>query len=918
MTNVDEAIKNSDQIICNLIDSIDADERGFLSQNILNALRNFVEAVSVKASGETEYSYDIFRDRAKHYVASRGNLKFLKNLHKSLQMSTSHYSRNQEESERLMLNYYRYLIQIKKFLKEEYNMDVLKNIDKFLIDTDETFKEYYEKIAEKINKSKTEKSNTEVFYIKKIKPFFIDQEIFYEVTFRVADDKLHKFDRFIAFTKIELIENYAVKLFINEDSINILGKELPIKIINEWEVSIRPCEFTNYEKLFDSNPKDYARNNKDYPEIMNFLKDKGLNLVEIIDFSDECFERFKEKISEKTKTHRILDLLEKSREFVKENKPGTNIIRYLLYNFNNRIIKKQYNRQNNSKLSNLNLSFKSIPFDKMPFASYPVEHVPKISNLYECLDFKDVEHQEFARHITINAEQKGLLYTPLKDIEQFTNINECIEKFNKLLYNGGRQKERKLAIYKEHVYITGYEDAVIEIIKEIKNFSTSGIQNYSNSINTWLNKSESIFDSDEKKEILKKMFAESNVALIYGAAGTGKTKLIEYISKYHNELSKLYLANTHSAVSNLRSRITARNTEFKTIKSFLSQHNANVDFDILIIDECSIVSNSDMRDILKKGSFEALVLVGDIFQIESINFGNWFYIAKDLMPNTSVAELKEPFRAKDNENLLNLWKKVRNLEEGREEYIVEHTIENNYSSTLNESIFEYANKDEIILCLNYDGFYGINNINRFLQENNKNIAIPWGFHIYKVDDPILFNESKRFTPVIHNNLKGKILAIEILETTSGKKIQFDIQIDKSISELDIRRFFDLELLDSKEEDKSVIRFSVDELKSTYNDYDNDNEEFASNSVPFQVAYAVSIHKAQGLEYNSVKIVIAKEVEERISHNIFYTAITRAKKELKIYWTPETQNKILKSLEKKFNKRDANLLRLRLGEQNNTD
>ncbi|WP_366123861.1 helicase C-terminal domain-containing protein [uncultured Campylobacter sp.] len=47
-----------------------------------------------------------------------------------------------------------------------------------------------------------------------------------------------------------------------------------------------------------------------------------------------------------------------------------------------------------------------------------------------------------------------------------------------------------------------------------------------------------------------------------------------------------------------------------------------------------------------------------------------------------------------------------------------------------------------------------------------------------------------------------------------------------------------------------------------------------------MAYAISIHKSQGLEYDSVKIVITREIEENISHNIFYTAITRAKKYLK--------------------------------------
>ena len=51
-----------------------------------------------------------------------------------------------------------------------------------------------------------------------------------------------------------------------------------------------------------------------------------------------------------------------------------------------------------------------------------------------------------------------------------------------------------------------------------------------------------------------------------------------------------------------------------------------------------------------------------------------------------------------------------------------------------------------------------------------------------------------------------------------------------------------------------------------------------------------------------------EVEELITHNIFYTAITRAKEEFKIYWTPETEKFILGSLKKRDNNRDSALLR----------
>jgi ATP-dependent exoDNAse (exonuclease V) alpha subunit len=75
---------------------------------------------------------------------------------------------------------------------------------------------------------------------------------------------------------------------------------------------------------------------------------------------------------------------------------------------------------------------------------------------------------------------------------------------------------------------------------------------------------------------------------------------------------------------------------------------------------------------------------------------------------------------------------------------------------------------------------------------------------------------------------------------------------------------------------------------------------------------VSIHKAQGLEYSSVKIVITDEIEEAVTHNVFYTAITRAMDTLKIYWTPEVEKKILSSLEHKINRRDVALLSAKYG------
>lgn len=230
--------------------------------------------------------------------------------------------------------------------------------------------------------------------------------------------------------------------------------------------------------------------------------------------------------------------------------------------------------------------------------------------------------------------------------------------------------------------------------------------------------------------------------------------------------------------------------------------------------------------------------------------------------------------------------------------ILEPLVKNGYVARLDESIFEQDEDDDIILCLNYDGLYGINNINRFLQNNNPSESVVCGINTYKVGDPILFNESNIFSPLIHNNSKGRIVGIR----PEAQQIWFHIELEESINELDARGY-DFELSGESKTGKSIISFSVNKHRST----DEDDEDSDSTVIPFQVAYAVSIHKAQGLEYDSVKIVITNETEERITHNIFYTAITRAKNKLKIYWSPETEQSVLGRLKVKNSSKDAYLL-----------
>lgn len=896
MLKIDKAILDTNKIICKNIDKFDDSERGLLSQNILAQLRNFVEYIAGKLYSRgvdiDPNNYDKKKE-AWEFIKTQGKLRFLSKFHAMLQKSVSHYTIDEGGSERLMLKYYEYLLKIKVFLKDEYDLDVLKNIDEFPLNLDSNLMEYYEKIAIRVNTIRSNPHRStydDRYYIQKIKPFFVDHKIYYEVTYTIANDKTSKFDRVIAFTNLDILDNYAVKLSVRNEYIDIMDKVMPIQIIERWEVSIRPCELNNFADIFGSHPK-INTSSVEYRELMRFLTETHISLVDLINSSDRYYAWVKNKVTQEANALHFFNILDKCRDLIKINAPGSNLIKYLLHKLNNKIGKLQRNNEPCGKLSNLYLKYGCIPFDEMPFVTSPMKHNPRIYDLFECIDAKGREHEFFARVIKNNTEIKSILFTPKSDIVGFDNMDVLIDKYNSIVYY--KHTERYLKEYKGHIYMQGYAEDSAKIIKRLKELSVSGVGGYTNSVVSWLQNTTYKIDSLEKREALKQMFEKSHVVLIYGSAGTGKSTLIDHISNFFNDKNKIYLANTNPAVDNLRRKVVATNCEFKTIKKFLSKYNGNTECDLLIIDECSTVSNEDMRKVLEKAKFKLLVLVGDVFQIESILFGNWFSIARSFVPKESMFELTKPYRS-TNIGLLTVWDRVRKLDDD----ILEPIVKNNYSVTLDDSIFDHSKDNEIILCLNYDGLYGINNINRFLQGNNKQNAIEWGINIYKINDPILFNESERFAPLIYNNMKGKIIDIE----KQDYKIRFDIELDIAINELDAEHY-EFDLVGNSENGKSIISFCINKYKST--DEDDDSSD---TIVPFQIAYAISIHKAQGLEYNSVKIVITNEVEERITHNIFYTAITRAKEELKIYWTPETENKVLKSFKLKNSIKDVALLK----------
>jgi len=888
MPSIDESIKKIDSVICRHLDEIENNSRGAISQDILEQLTKFVNHIMLKfyANGKEIPLTAENIAKATEFAQTNSDLYTLYKFHNYLEVVTTQYTLDEDGSERLMLKYYQYLLEAKNLIRHYYGIEVLHNLDKFPLHLDDTLQEYYKKISIKIEQHPAvlHTDSKDKYYIQKIKPLFVNRKIYYEITFTPIDDRKNKSksNRVIAFTKLPIKSNYASKFHLIHETIEILGKTMPIIIIDGWEVSIRDCEFQNFISIIKGDKKRVP-----YPEqrlICEFLTKKKYTLTDLMDFPDKAYDRITLEWKNNLKSPVFIPILDCCRNLIRNGRNGHNVLRYLLYNMNNVIIKSQYSsgyyskyyeewiKAGNRNLSSLYLANGSKQFDSLPFNRSPLDHNPKLEAIFDCIPCKDKRPELFARFIRNNTEGKGQLFTDIDELMNFPDYPKLIAKYNGSLWYGHRPAS-DLMLEHNQVFINDYKLDTCKVIEKLQELAESGIEDYSDDVDFWLLFGDYEIDCDEKKAIITRIFSESKVGVIYGSAGVGKSTLINHVSHYLNDADKLYLTQTNPAKENLIRKIDAENTTFSTIESFKHQGSSFAEYKLLVIDECSTVSNKDMAEILQKANFEMLLLVGDTYQIDAIQFGNWFSVLKSFLPESSVFELTQPHRTKD-KRLLELWDKVRQMDDTAKEVIERES----YSLKVDETLFSSLEPGEAILCLNYDGLYGINNINRFLQENNPNPAVQWDIQQYKIGDPILFLDSDRFHPVIHNNMKGLIKGIEIIDpNTHEERIQFDIEIPKVIEESDIR-FIDLQLLEcSKEEEKSVVRFYVHKLKSADEDWGGTS---SYTVVPFQIAYAVSIHKAQGLEYDSVKIVITDEFEELVTHNIFYTAITRARPCLK--------------------------------------
>ncbi|MDH6604267.1 exodeoxyribonuclease V alpha subunit [Bacilli bacterium PM5-9] len=374
-----------------------------------------------------------------------------------------------------------------------------------------------------------------------------------------------------------------------------------------------------------------------------------------------------------------------------------------------------------------------------------------------------------------------------------------------------------------------------------------------------------VFNDEQKKAI--DYGINCPISIITGGPGTGKSTivdaLINIINKLDNRLLIGLCAPTGKASKRL-AELTGRNS--MTIHKMLKfdMHNNTfghnifnpLDFDVLIIDEASMIDNLLMANLLKACfNVKKIIILGDYNQLPSVSQGQ---VLKDLIDSNSmyVTYLKQIYRQLEGSKVIEMAYNVLNKKELELDFFNEEVrlIDLSNNERINQVLKEYVekdNKNEIqILAPIYKGRLGIDNVNKNIQR----LIFGDTFNNYNISDRVI-QLKNRNDDEIYNGDIGVIDEI----TSSGMIVDFD--------------------------NKKILYNKLQALE-------------------LYLAYCISIHKAQGNEYDEVILFLPNYNSGFMDNKILYTAITRTKKRLTIISDLESINLAIKNTHS--SKRQTNL------------
>ena len=192
-------IKTCDEQLCEDIERISYDSRDQVSRRMLTKLDDFCSATLLLNNlGGDRTTLGLSWEHALTNMRTRflcDFLQFLRYIGRRIP--------EEGQPERLMLKYYDYLWQMRKYLKEQFNIEVLKNLEKFPLHLDEEDKEYNTLVAKVVDSIGKEHNafRSSRYYVQNNTPFYVDGERYFEITLQLAGMYATKYNRITVYTK---------------------------------------------------------------------------------------------------------------------------------------------------------------------------------------------------------------------------------------------------------------------------------------------------------------------------------------------------------------------------------------------------------------------------------------------------------------------------------------------------------------------------------------------------------------------------------------------------------------------------------------------------------------------------------------------------------------------------------------------
>lgn len=438
----------------------------------------------------------------------------------------------------------------------------------------------------------------------------------------------------------------------------------------------------------------------------------------------------------------------------------------------------------------------------------------------------------------------------------------------------------------EWIYLYSFYNAENQIARNIleldKYRNVKKVSNIEKELNL-VEKRTDIILSEKQKEAIRAI-NDNNVTIITGGPGTGKTTIIKSIIEIYKQkkykivlcaptgrAAKRMTETTGEEASTLHRLLEIGKVDEESLfKKDNEYQGAPIDGDIIIVDEVSMVDMfimSYLLDCIYKGT--KLILVGDCDQLPSVGPGS---VLKDLIASERIVtvHLDKIFRQAAKSKIIVNAHRVNNgkkfiskedpemeedskqdfffIKENNQEKVLEQVL-----SLCNGRLKKFGDYDFFesiqVLSPTKKGLLGTKEMNKALQEEL---------------NPHREGEAEKNSMGAIFRIGDRIMQIKNnYDMYWEKKNEGEVEVGNGVFNGETGT-----ILNINEKEKNIcVKFDDD--KYVWYEF-NDLEQI-------EHSYCITIHKAQGSEFDVVIMIVPQAAPMLLTRNLLYTGLTRAKK-----------------------------------------